>query len=111
MPHSHGAHLMVDAAVLPLKARGLARIEAAGSDAIGNASLLVELALPDGLLVRGRRGGLGNGDGGRCNQGRRENELEESHGVSPSVTAVAEFRFLPLTLSETPCLEIRSASL
>jgi hypothetical protein len=67
MPHTHGAHLVVNASVLALKTRGLARIEPACAHAIGDASLLVELALADGWIVRGRREGLGNGDGGRCN--------------------------------------------
>ena len=52
MAHTHGTRLMVDAFLLALKTHSLSSIQAAGLDAVGDASLLVELALADGLIVR-----------------------------------------------------------
>lgn len=103
---AHGAHFAVDTSVLPLQTRSLVHIEPATSLAINDASLLVHLALGDGVPVRGLRGGLCNRNGGRYNESRHKYVFEESHGVPPSVTAVAAFRFLPLTLAETQYSQI-----
>jgi hypothetical protein len=85
---THGAHLMTNASLLPLKLRGLAPIELAVVEAMSDASLLVELALADGVILWRRRRGLCKRDGGRCNNCRHKDELHESHGVSPSVAAL-----------------------
>jgi hypothetical protein len=79
---AHDAHLVVDASVLPLKARGLARVEAAAASAVQDASLLVELALGDGGPLCGLRRGLCDGDGRRGYERRHKCEFRESHGVS-----------------------------
>jgi hypothetical protein len=68
---AHEAHLAMDASLLPLEAHGLMRVEATAANAVPDASLLVELALADGLPLGGRRGCLGDGDGGRHCKGRR----------------------------------------
>ncbi len=43
--NAHGVHLAMNVFVLPLKARGLTNIELAIAEAVGNASLLVELGV------------------------------------------------------------------
>ena len=69
---AHEAHLAMDASLLPLEAHGLMRIEAAAANAVADASLLVELALADGLPLGRRCGCLCDGEGGRCNECRRK---------------------------------------
>jgi hypothetical protein len=85
---AHSTYLAMNAHLLPLKACALPWSEAVISDSISNASLLVELALYNRILRLFGRSGLGKCDGRRCKQGRHKYELHESHGVSPSVTAV-----------------------
>jgi hypothetical protein len=100
---THHAYLAMNASLLPRETHGLTGPELTVAHAIGDASVLVEFTLPDGLFLCSRRRGLGLGKckGGRCNQGRHKHELRESHGVSPSVTVAAELRLMPLTPTET----------
>jgi hypothetical protein len=79
---------MTDASLLPFEPCGLATVQLARAEAVVDASLLVELALADGVILWGRRRGLCERDGGRCNNCRHKDELHESHGVSPSVAAL-----------------------
>jgi hypothetical protein len=88
VPRTYRAELAVDASLLPFQSNTLARSEAAASHSIANASLLVEFALHNRILRLFRRGGLCKRHGGRCSQCRHKYKLDESHGVSPSVTAV-----------------------
>jgi hypothetical protein len=85
---THGAHLMTNAPLLPFEACGLATVQFSRAETVADASLLVELALADGVILCGRRRGLRKREGGRCNDGRHKDELHESHGVSPSVAAL-----------------------
>jgi hypothetical protein len=104
---AHRTCLAMNAHLLPFKACSLPGSEAAVPDSISNASLLVEFALHNRILRLFRRGGLGKCDGWRCNQSRHKYELHESHGVSPSVTAVTLNRSWPLTLQETQAQQNR----
>jgi hypothetical protein len=104
---AHPTYLAMNAHLLPLKACSLPWGEASVPDPVSNASLLVEFALHNRVLRLFRRGGLGECDGWRCKQGRHKYELCESHGVSPSVTAVTLNRSWPLTLQETRSLKNR----
>jgi hypothetical protein len=104
---AHHAHLTIDPSLLPFETEGLPVIEAAGAYAVGNALMLVKRALANGGFLHGRRRGLCDGDGGRCCQGRHKDKLQESHGASPSVTEVAELRFLTLTSRYDTTLEDR----
>jgi hypothetical protein len=79
--NAHGVHLAMNVLVLPLKARGLTNIELAIAEAVGNASLLVDLALGDGGLLCGMRGRLSDGEGRRRKERRHKCELRDSHGV------------------------------
>jgi hypothetical protein len=90
VPCTHCAELAVNASLLPFQAKALSRCEAAASHSIANASLLVELTLHNRIFGLFRRGGLCKRHGGRCSECRHKYKLEESHGVSPSVTAVAD---------------------
>ena len=81
MACAHHMHLAMNPSMLPLEACGLARIELATAKAVGNASLLVELALDDVGFLRGRRRCLCDGDGRRRKERRHKCELRESHGV------------------------------
>jgi hypothetical protein len=85
---AHRMYLAMNAHLLPLKACSLPWSEAFISDSVSNASLLVELALHNRILRLFLRRVLGECHGRRCKQGRHKYELHESHGVSPSVTAV-----------------------
>jgi hypothetical protein len=91
---AHSTNLAMNAHLLPLKACSLTRSEASIADSISNASLLVELALHNRILRLFLRSGLDECHGRRCKQGRHKYELCESHGVSPSVTAVTLKSFL-----------------
>jgi hypothetical protein len=102
MPRAHGTELAMDVSLLPFEANTLARCEAAATHSIANASLLVELTLHNRILRLFRRAGLGECHGGRNCQCRHKYKLHDSHGVSPSVTAVTLIRSWPLTLAETP---------
>jgi hypothetical protein len=104
---AHRMYLAMNAHLLPLKACSLPRSEASVADPVSNASLLVELALHNRILRLFLRSGLSECNGRRCKQGRHKYELCESHGVSPSVTAVTLNRSWPLTLQETRALQIR----
>jgi hypothetical protein len=85
---AHRAYLAMNAHLLPLKACALPRSQASMLDSASNAPLLVVFALHNRILRLLGRGGLGKRDGGRCNHSRHKYKLCESHGVSPSVTAV-----------------------
>jgi hypothetical protein len=78
---AHRVCLAMNAALLALKTRGLPRTELACVDAVGDASLLVEFALADGLVLRRGRGRLGDSDGGRRCECRHKDVFEESHGI------------------------------
>jgi hypothetical protein len=88
VPRAHCAELAVNAPLLPFHANALSGCEAAASHSIANASLLVELALHNRILRLLRRSGLCKRHGGRYSQCRHKYKLHDSHGVSPSVTAV-----------------------
>jgi hypothetical protein len=88
VPRAHRMYPAMNAHLLPLKACTLPWSEAFISDSVSNASLLDELALYNRILRLFGRSGLSKCDGRRCKQGRHKYELHESHGVSPSVTAV-----------------------
>jgi hypothetical protein len=88
MACAHATYLAMNAHLLPFEACSLPWSEAPVPDPVSNASLLVEFALHNRVLRLLGRGGLGECDGWRCKQGRHKYELHESHGVSPSVTAV-----------------------
>jgi hypothetical protein len=77
---AHHASFMTNTALLALKTRGLPRTKLAGAHGVSDASLLVEFALANDLMLRRRRGCLGKGDGGRCCKGRHKDIFEESHG-------------------------------
>jgi hypothetical protein len=85
---THGAYFVANASLLPIEACGLATVELAVAEAVVDASLLVELALADGVILWSWRRGLCKRDGGRCNDCRHKDELHESHGVSPSVAVL-----------------------
>jgi hypothetical protein len=85
---AHRTELAMKTHLLPFEACSLPGIEPPIADAVSNPSLLVELALHNRVLLLCGRSGLSESDGRRCNQGRHKYELCESHGVSPSVTAV-----------------------
>jgi hypothetical protein len=109
---THAAELAMEAHLLALEACDLMGIKTVVLDSVSDASLLlIELALELMLHKRSlrlfRRCGLCKCHGGRYSECRHECKLDESHGVSPSVTAVADFAPGPLTLTETPCLKIR----
>jgi hypothetical protein len=91
---THGARLAMNAHLLPLEACALSRSETVVPDSVSDASLLVELALEltlhDWILWLFLRSGLSKCQGRRCSECRHKYKLEELHGVSPSVTAVAE---------------------
>jgi hypothetical protein len=89
VPRTHRAKLAMNASLLPFQSNALARCEPTASHAIDNAPLLVEFALHNRILRLFRRAGLGKRHGRRCSQCRHKYKLDESHGVSPSVTAVA----------------------
>jgi hypothetical protein len=99
---AHAADLAMNSHLLPLKPRTLSWSGGAVPDAIADASLLVELALHNRIFRLYGRGCLRECDGRRCSQCRHKHIFEESHGVSPSVTAVAEVSSGPLTSTETP---------
>jgi hypothetical protein len=84
----HRTHLAMNAHLLPFQACALPWSESSMLDPVSNASLLVECALHNRIPRLFLRGVLGKGDGGRCNHRRHKHKLRESHGVSPSVTAV-----------------------
>jgi hypothetical protein len=86
---AHGAHLAMNPYLLALEACTLARSETVVLDSVADASLLVEFALHNWILWLFLRGGLSKCQGRRCSECRHEYKLEEFHGVSPSVTAVA----------------------
>jgi hypothetical protein len=88
MACTHHAHLPMNASMLPFEACGLASVQLARSETDVDASLLVELALVDAVILWCRCWGLCKRDGGRCNDCRHKDELHESHGVSPSVAAL-----------------------
>ena len=69
---THGAHLAMHAALLPFKASPLMEVELTFAKAVGNASLLVELALDERRFLCSRRRGLGDCHGRRCNQSRHQ---------------------------------------
>jgi len=85
---AHRTYLAMNAHLLLFQACALSWSQASMLDPVPNASLLVEFALHNRILRLLRRGCLGKRDGGRCNHGRHKDKLCESHGVSPSVTAV-----------------------
>jgi hypothetical protein len=85
---AHRTYLSMNAHLLPFKACALPRGEASIVDPVANTALLVELALHNRVPRLFLRGVLGECNGRRCKQGRHKYELHESHGVSPSVTAV-----------------------
>jgi hypothetical protein len=92
----HRSELAMSPHLLPLKACALTRCETVVPDSAADASrLLVELALEFSLHNRILRlilrRGLCKCHGGRCSECRHKYELDKSHGVSPSVTAVADF--------------------
>jgi hypothetical protein len=68
---AHATNLTMNARLLPLKSRTLARSECAISDTVADASLLVELALDDRVFCMYGRG-LGECKGGRCCQCRHK---------------------------------------
>jgi hypothetical protein len=91
VPRTHRPELAMNPHLLPLKACALTRCETVVPDSASDASLLlVELALHNRILRLFRRCGLCKCHGGRCSECRHKYELDESHGVSPSVTAVAD---------------------
>jgi hypothetical protein len=85
---THGADLVTDASLLPFEPRSLVTVQLPASEALCNASLLVELALADAVILWGRRRALCERDGGRCNDCRHKDKFHDSHGVSPSVAAL-----------------------
>jgi hypothetical protein len=87
---THGAHLAMNAHLLALEACALSRSETVIFESVSYASLLVEFALHNRILWLFLRGSLSKCQGRRCSECRHEYKLEEFHGVSPSVTAVAE---------------------
>jgi len=87
---THGAHLAMNAHLLPLEACALSRSETVVLDSVSNPSLLVELALHNRIFRLFLRSGLCEGQGRRCSECRQKYKLDEFHGVSPSVTAVAD---------------------
>ena len=72
VPRAHHAHLAMDATVLPLEACSLMEIERALAEAVGDASLLVELTLSKRGLWCNRRGGLSDCYGRRRKQSRHQ---------------------------------------
>jgi hypothetical protein len=80
---TQGAHFMTDASLLPLESRGLATVQLTPAETAADASLLVELALADAVILRGRRRRFSKRDGGRTNDCRHKDELHQSHSVSP----------------------------
>jgi hypothetical protein len=105
---THTAELAMNAHLLALEAGTLTGSETVVFDSVSDASLLlVELVLHNRFLRLFRGGGLRKCHGGRCSECRHKYELDESHGASPSVTAVADFAPGLLTLAETPHLQFR----
>jgi hypothetical protein len=85
---THGAYFVTDTSLLPFEPRSLVAVQLPASEALIYASLLVELALADGVILLCRRRSLGKRDGGRCNDCRHKDKFHDSHGVSPSVAAL-----------------------
>jgi len=105
---THAAELAMHTHLLALEACTLTGSKTVVLDSVSDASLLlVELSLHNRILRLFLRSGLCKCHGGRYSECRHECKLDESHGVSPSVTAVADFAPGPLTLTETPRQQFR----
>jgi hypothetical protein len=89
------SELAMNPHLLPLKACALTRCETVVLDSAADASLLLlelalELVLHNRILRLILRSGLCKCHGGRCSECRHKYELDKSHHVSPSVTAMAD---------------------
>src|ERR1700734_2784393 len=77
---AHSALFLVDTGFLVFQARGLTCPQLAILDAVGDAVLLIDLALVDVIVVRARGGcGLGDHRRGRDDESRCKHSREKSH--------------------------------
>ena len=97
MGGAHVSFVAADGGFAALQAVGLARVEAAGADALRDALLLVFAALVDGggMALHRRRCGLGKANGGtKCKNS--DAKQRNFHSVSPWEAAVCFGCFVPI---------------